>query len=72
MRRVQIGKITSDSTLKSIPLTPEMTELIDELIEIMKDSVVQSAYSDAIAHVQPILDDGKKESLGRTERRVFY
>ncbi len=35
-------------------------KLIDELKKIVKNPVVQAAYNDAIANVQPILADGSK------------
>lgn len=45
---------------KNLPLTHEMTSLINELKEIIANPVVEAAYNDAIANVQPILLDGTK------------
>lgn len=42
------------------PLTAGMKELISELKEIVANPVVEAAYNDAIANVQPILLDGTK------------
>ncbi len=41
-------------------LTHNMQKLIIELKEIVRNPVVESAYNDAIANVQPILSNGKK------------
>jgi len=46
--------------LNNPDLTPEMKELILELTEIVKNPMVESAYNDAIANVQPILLDGSE------------
>lgn len=43
---------------KNIQLTVEMKKLIRELREIVSNPVVEAAYNDAIAHVQPVLYDG--------------
>jgi phosphatidylserine decarboxylase len=45
---------------KNVPLTPEMEVLLKELKDIVANPVVESAYNDAIANVQPILTDGSK------------
>ena len=44
--------------MKKIPLTPQMKELIQELRLIVSNPVVESVYNDAIANVQPLLEDG--------------
>ncbi len=51
----------------TIPLTEGMEKLIDELKEIFSNPVVEAAYNDAIANVQPILYTGKKNPwVGKT------
>ncbi len=40
------------------PLTSAMKALLKELEEIVSNPVVEAAYNEAIAHVQPILSDG--------------
>jgi len=48
-------------------LTPEMKALIQELKEIVSNPVVEAAYNDAIANVQPVLLDGTPNPwLGKT------
>ena len=44
--------------MKEIQLTPQMENFIEELRLITGNPVVESAYNDAIANVQPILEDG--------------
>ncbi len=39
------------------PLTPEMEEKMDELRAIVANPVVESAYNDAVANVQPYIDE---------------
>lgn len=49
------------------PLTAGMKELINELREILANPVVEAAYNDAIANVQPILLNGSKnEWIGKS------
>lgn len=40
------------------PLTPGMKDLMTELREICANPVVEAAYNDAVAHVQPIVESG--------------
>ncbi len=44
--------------IQGVELTPEMEKLIEELREIVSNLVVEAAYNDAVANVQPILLDG--------------
>jgi phosphatidylserine decarboxylase len=51
---------TMASTNNNPPLTLGMQKLINELKEIVANPVVEAAFNDAIANVQPILLDGTK------------
>jgi len=49
---------------KQIPLTPAMEAMMDELETLARNPVVEAAYNDAIAHVQPVLYQGAQEVSG--------
>lgn len=70
---VQLKKASSTNVLTQIPmnqsnqehpsfknpdLTPAMKELLLELREIVANPVVEAAFNDAVAHVDPYLSDG--------------
>jgi len=49
------------------PLTPAMEALLEELRLIVKNPVVEAAYNEAIAHVQPYVEDGSENPwIGKT------
>ncbi len=48
------------------PLTHEMIELRDELREIVANPVVEAAYNDAVAHVEPYVAE-----LGPTRKNPW-
>ncbi|TFV97505.1 phosphatidylserine decarboxylase [Algoriphagus kandeliae] len=49
---------SSNPTFKNPDLTPRMKELLLELREIVANPVVEAAFNDAVAHVDPYLSDG--------------
>ena len=50
----------NDPADKRPSLTPAMKRLMDELRHIVKNPVVEAAFNEAIAHVQPFVEDGSK------------
>lgn len=56
-KRKSLGK-QSSNRLTKIPLTRGMKQLIQKLRTIVANPVVEAAYNDAIANVQPVLSDG--------------
>ncbi len=49
------------------PLTPAMEELMEELRLIVSNPIVEAAYNDAVAHVQPYVEDGSENPwIGNT------
>lgn len=49
------------------PLTPKMIELLDELRVIVQNPVVEAAFNEAIAELDPIVEDGSPNPwLGKT------
>lgn len=59
MKKMKPIKKRTRKESKNPPLTASMDRLIQDLREIVSNPVVEAAYNDAIANVQPLLSDGK-------------
>ena len=65
-----IKQKTNDNDKVSTPLPSDVKDLISELNEIVSNPLVEAAYNDAIANVQPIIEPGGEKKLDRSARRI--